>query len=211
MIIGLKGLKNSGKDTVAAYLIKQHGFERKAFADPLKRSVAALLDIPYHEIDKWKNDPNVHVEVVQYASSEDAARKDGNFAFIQGPGTFRQFLQRMGDEASKQVWWDSFWDDLTLPIDGFYHGKKIVITDCRFESNARRVNTCGGYVVQLRRPGFEAQDPHRGEELFPDKMVDYTLMNDGTLDDLYDKINEMLIHLDRLEPRHIGGGMWERV
>ena len=200
MIIGLKGLKNSGKDTVAAYLIKQHNFERRAFADPLKRSVAALLDIPYHEIDKWKNDPNVWVSVHTVGPYDE-------FSTL----TFRQFLQRMGDEASKQVWWDTFWDDLTLPIDGFYHGKKIVITDCRFESNARRINICGGYVVQLRRPGFEVQDPHRGEELFPDKMVDYTLMNDGTLDDLYDKINEMLIHLDRLEPRHIGGGMWERV
>ena len=193
MIIGLKGLKNSGKDTVAAYLIKQHNFERKAFADPLKRSVAALLDIPYHEIDKWKNDPGVRVNV------EFDPPVDG--LHVHYSLTFRQFLQRMGDEASKQVWWDAFWDDLTLPIDGFYHGKKIVITDCRFESNARRINTCGGYVVQLRRPGFEAQDPHRGEELFSDKVVDYTLMNDGTLDDLYDKINEMLIELNSLDNR----------
>ena len=56
MILGLNGLKGSGKDTVGAHLIKEHGFERRSFADPLKKSVAALLDIPYHEIDKWKNE-----------------------------------------------------------------------------------------------------------------------------------------------------------
>lgn len=200
MIIGLKGLKKSGKDTIAAYLIKQHNFERKAFADPLKKSVAACLDIPYHKIDEWKNDPTVHVEVVQYASSDDAAKRDGNFAFIDGPGTFREFLQLFGTEAHREVFGQSFWLDYTLPMDGFYVGKKIVITDCRFENEARRIGSCGGFVVQVERPGFEEKDQHSSEQLFSSRMVDYTIRNTGTLDDLYAETEKMLVELAELQP-----------
>lgn len=37
MIIGLCGLAGSGKDTVADFLVKDHGFVKIALADPLKR------------------------------------------------------------------------------------------------------------------------------------------------------------------------------
>lgn len=178
MIVGLTGLKGSGKDTVAAYLIKEHGFERRAFADPLKKSVAALLDIPYHEIDKWKNDPTMTVE---YGS--------GHML------TFREFLQRFGDEASKQVWGDTFWNDLTLPTDGYYAGRNIVITDCRFESDVRRITICGGYVVSVQRPGLSNKDPHRGEANLPPNLVDYQLMNDGDIQSLNERVETMLYQL----------------
>jgi hypothetical protein len=194
MIIGLKGVKGSGKDTVAAYLIKQHGFERKALADPLKKSVAALLNIPYHEIDRWKNDPKIHVEI----TCDDPTVS--GYAPI-ATQTFREFLQRMGDEASKQIWGDNFWNDLSLPLDGYYHGKKIVVTDVRFESDARRINHVGGFVVQVRRPGFEQQDSHRGENLFPAKMVDWELLNSGTIDTLYENVELMLEDLSSVETR----------
>lgn len=198
MIIGLKGLKGSGKDTVAAYLIKQHNFERRAFADPLKKSVAALLDIPYHEIDKWKNDPEILVGI--YRDEHDGY----NWAVSgKAPITFREFLQRYGTESHRDIFGENFWLDFTLPTDGYYAGRKIVITDCRFENEARRVTASNGYVVQIRRPGHEAQDQHRSEELFPLKMVDYELINDAGLEELYDRIETMLMVLAS-EEREIG-------
>ena len=36
MIVGLSGYARSGKDTVAKTLINQYGFERIAFADPIR-------------------------------------------------------------------------------------------------------------------------------------------------------------------------------
>lgn len=188
MIIGLKGAKGSGKDTVAAYLIKEHGFSRRAFADPLKRSVAALLNIPYSEIDKWKDDPRIFVSVVRQYET------DGPETMYTQ--TFREFLQREGDEATMGVFGENFWLDYTLPLDGYYSGKNIVVTDARFESNARRIRACGGFVVQIRRPGFEdPNDTHRGEKPFPLSMVDYSLINNKELDGLYRDVEEMLDEL----------------
>src|SRR4051812_5088987 len=63
MIIGLTGSKGSGKDTIAAYLIKEYRFERRAFADPMKKSVAALFDIPPWEVDNFKLDSTCYVAV----------------------------------------------------------------------------------------------------------------------------------------------------
>jgi Deoxynucleotide monophosphate kinase len=192
MILGLKGLKGSGKDTVAAYLIKQHSFERRAFADPLKKSVAALLDIPYHEIDKWKNDPDRVVTVHSIPPSLVTAEQQL---------TFREFLQRYGTESHRDIFGKNFWLDYTLPVEGFYSGRKIVVTDCRFENEARRINRVGGFVVQVHRPGLKDKDQHSSESLWPAGMVDYQLENDNSIDQLYEKIETMLTQLGNVERR----------
>jgi len=44
MIIGLCGVAGSGKDTVADFLVKNHGFVKVAFADPLKRICKDVFD-----------------------------------------------------------------------------------------------------------------------------------------------------------------------
>src|SRR5215467_4376192 len=141
MILGLCGLKQSGKDTIAAYLVKEHGFERKAFADPLKRSVAALFDIPFSEIDKLKMDDSILVGVGRHGEEEyDQWIQHIGFHAI----TFRELLQRYGTEAHRDVFGNCFWVDLTLPVQGFYPGRAIVVTDVRFREEAERVKFLGG-------------------------------------------------------------------
>jgi hypothetical protein len=54
-IIALSGWKGSGKDTVAAYLERAHGFKRVSFADPLKDRVSEQFGIARTSLD----DPNL--------------------------------------------------------------------------------------------------------------------------------------------------------
>ena len=51
-VIALSGWKQSGKDTAADYLIKEHGFLRFGFADILKDMVAEQYNIPRESLDK---------------------------------------------------------------------------------------------------------------------------------------------------------------
>lgn len=178
MIIGLTGYKESGKDTAAAYLIKHHKFERRAFADPLKRSVAALLDIPFSEIDKMKNDPNSGIEL----------RGDSD-TFIM----FRTFLQRYGTESHRDVFGKDFWLDHTLPMNGFYVGKNIVITDVRFENEFARVWALNGFIVGIDRPSspLMPKDKHPSEDI-DFNLPDYIITNDGTFNDLYQGVEDCL-------------------
>lgn len=179
IIIGLTGQKGAGKDTVAAYLIKTHGFERKAFADPLKRSVAAMFGIPFHSIDSWKNNEFISVKILNC---------DGIMASL----TFREFLQRFGTEAHRDVFGENFWLDYTLPMDGHYVGRKLAITDARFANEAKRVRAVGGHIVEVKRPGLSEQDQHRSEDGLPEELIDAHILNEGAVDQLYEQIETIL-------------------
>lgn len=186
MIIALCGLKHSGKDTVAAYLVKNHGYERRAFADPVKKSIAGLFDIPFALVDKLKNDPNCIVSVDDGKQHHDM--------------TFRQFIQRFATEAHRDLpeMGDDFWVDLTLPVQGFYEGRSLVVTDLRFKSEARRIKQLDGMIVEVHREGIDNQDPHRSEQEFRYLEVDYTIYNNGSIDDLYVGAELMLENIARL-------------
>lgn len=62
-VIAISGWKRSGKDTIAEQLIKEHSFERVAFADPLKDSVAKEYGIPRSHCDDpaFKEAPILHL------------------------------------------------------------------------------------------------------------------------------------------------------
>jgi hypothetical protein len=51
-VIAISGYKQSGKDTVANYLINKYGVCRISFADPLKDMVAQQYDISRESLDK---------------------------------------------------------------------------------------------------------------------------------------------------------------
>jgi len=191
MIIGLSGQKGSGKDTVAAYLVKEHGFERKAFADPLKQSIAALFDIPFSAIDKFKNIEDLRIVM------EDKHSPSVHYTDM----SFRTFLQRFGTEAHRDIFGKDFWLDYTLPVQGFYPGRAIVVTDCRFSNEANRIRELGGLIVRITRSAaFDEQDQHRSEVM--DFDWDYMIENDGNLSDLYMNVEDMLCHMiDRVEAR----------
>jgi hypothetical protein len=201
MILGLNGLKGSGKDTVAAYLIKEYGFERRAFADPLKKSVATLFDIPFHKIDEYKNDPKIWVELSQ-ADKPILPIGAETFKAL----TFREFLQRYGTESHRGVFGENFWVDQTMPKDAFYSGRKIVITDLRFDNEAKRVHDCGGSVIRIDRPEVDTHDTHVSEAPLAHKLVDFILQNDKGLDELYALTESMLTYIGGARAAEIFGG-----
>ena len=43
MILGLTGLKGSGKDTAAKYLVEKHGWVNVKFADTLENMIRLML------------------------------------------------------------------------------------------------------------------------------------------------------------------------
>jgi hypothetical protein len=183
MIVGLAGFKGSGKDTVAAYLVKQHGFERKAFADPMKQSIAAMFNIPFTDIDKYKNDSEIMVSI-------EACTNDGD-TWRYSSQTFRELLQRYGTEAHRDVFGKDFWLEYTLPSNGYYAGRNIVVTDVRFSNEAKRVKDFGGSIWFINRiTNRSSFDPHSSETL--DFGTDVTVPNSSTIEDLYARIEEAL-------------------
>lgn len=163
-IIALGYRARSGKDTVGDYLVNKWGFTRIAFADKLKQVVTLLSG-------KDAFDPDFKTD-------------------IQACGlTGGQMLQQVG-VAIRNVH-ENFWIDAS-GLTGFamLPHARIVVTDCRFKNEAAAVKKLGGHLVEVRRPGLPT-DMHSSEVgglLVP---WDHVLHNDGTLNQLYSKVDEL--------------------
>ena len=197
MLLGLTGKAGSGKDAVAAYLVKEYNYERRAFADILKRSAAALLGIDPAEFEELKNDPTALVIV-------DREESRGTYETISKMNV-REFLQRYGTESHREIFGNNFWVDQLLPKSGFYIGRRIVIPDCRYKTETDRVVSLGGKIVKVSRPTSkipnEAYTRHTSEIEQEHLPVDYVLDNSGSLDDLYFEIDRMMVTL-KYPPEH---------
>lgn len=193
MLLGLTGLKGSGKDTVAAYLIKEYGFERKAFADKLKQSAAALFGINPAEFETLKNDESIRLETTE------SGILWSELADYAGPKIsigFREFLQRYGTESHRDVFGYNFWVDQVLPVAGYYADRDIVITDVRYFGESERIKNLKGYVVRVVRGNpMQDSDTHSSEADQVKIEADYELDNNGTMKYLPNKVDEMLVEL----------------
>ena len=75
-------------------------------------------------------------------------------------------------------------------------GKRVVVTDCRFMNEAQAVQDIGGVVVGVCRPDTwtgRTDDQDRAEAAVYDgwdRVVDVTLVNNGTLPDLVFKVRD---------------------
>lgn len=188
MIVGLTGYKGSGKDTAADYLVEVHGFRKVAYADPLKDSVSALFDIDRTDIEEWKNDPDIHVTITRTPSFKNI--------ILERRFSFREFLQRYGTEAHREIFGEDFWIKQFRALASS-DDKRLVIPDVRFRNEAQLIRESGGHLWRLiRKP--PTGDQHISEdlsELLP--FVTSTIANTGELIHLYDVLDAMVTnHVD---------------
>lgn len=175
MLVGLTGNKGAGKDTVAQFLIEDQGFVRMAFADKLKEAVCNLLDISIEQVEAWKDDPSDPVFISvwsQYSGGHHYASM-----------SWGKFLQRFGTEMGRNTFGGNFWVDLIEQEWISTGNQHVVITDVRFDNEAAWIINRGGYIIEVKRPGYEP-DGHASEEPLPVDMIDSTIYNNGTLRDL---------------------------
>lgn len=170
MLIGLNGFKGVGKDTVADYLVSKHGFEKRAFADPLKQAVANLFDISREDVDRYKD-------------------LDASVQVLGKPMSWRVFLQRFGTEMARETWGEDFWVDMAFR--DYVKGSNIVFSDARFSNELRYIQVLGGINIQIVRP-FYGSDGHASEiEPLPE-LIDYVVGNSRTIPDLYENVDWVL-------------------
>lgn len=115
-IYAVSGYKRSGKDTTAEHLVKQYGFQRVAFADPLKDSVAKEFSIPREHCDDpaFKEKPILHLPVSpKDAFSLNLSRfmfrefrdAEGNVPMEPVTDASNTFLGLMGRNKVAQLYW----------------------------------------------------------------------------------------------------------
>jgi hypothetical protein len=184
VLIGLTGKAGAGKSTAGTYLAEAYGFELRSFAAPLKASAASLLGVDVSDLEMWKNEPGVTVEVWR-------DHPEGQMAIRRM--TMRQFLQRYGTESHRDVFGSDFWVEQGMA--GVYReslrapGTRIAWTDVRFPNEAEAIRAKGGIILRIDRHGAGA-GAHISEQL--DLAPDVIVENNKTIDAMRDTLDGVL-------------------
>jgi len=185
MIIGLGHVARSGKDTAAHALVRDLGFERRAFADKLKQLAVAADPI---------------VTTATQATNVGSGKGRLNWV-VRGMGLeqakdvypeVRRFLQDLGAGA-REVFGDNFWIDMCLPEVEWVGSplSDVVVSDVRYENEADEIRRRGGKLIRINRPGMYAAG-HETETALVDFDWDEEVDNDGSVQDLEQKIVKLV-------------------
>lgn len=102
----------------------------------------------------------------------------------------RALLQDLGMAARKYN--PRFWiEQLTWPIKSRAHNLPQVFTDVRFQNEADYVRSIGGIIVRIVRPGIISGN-HESELKQSEIPADIEIVNDGTIEDLHNKIRAII-------------------
>lgn len=141
MIIGICGFIGSGKDTIADYLVNNHGFRRESFANTLKDAVSAVFGWDRTMLEGRTKEARAWREEVDTWWAE---RLDMPHL------TPRWVLQYWGTEVCRKSFHDSIWI-ASLEHKLLSSNDDIVISDCRFPNEIQAIKNAGGKVVRVVR------------------------------------------------------------
>lgn len=171
MIIGLTGLSGAGKDTVANWLVDNKGFERRAFADPLKNLLYGL-------------NPSVRTRENVSLKLREIIDREGSWdrAKLVHP-EIRNLLQKFGADFIRDQIDPDFWVKLGMyDVDS---NANLVFSDVRFLNEADAIRKAGGTIVNVHSSMAELRRmKHVSENVSLD--YDVQIVNDGTLSELFD-------------------------
>lgn len=203
-IVCLSGNAGSGKDTVADYLVNHYGYKRMAFADPLRDIVQLVFAMDEENV--WdrklrelplKYLPNLTDEKVAHLLSESSSQEEF-FSKLNDEQfwSVRKLLQYIGTEMFRnEIWADTWINNFNQRIEP---GFNYVLTDVRFPNELSVVKEkFGGKILfaEVVRDGCDGKNVglanHESEK--HKFSMDIKIVNNGTLEDLYHKVKELIV------------------
>lgn len=179
-IIGFGHRRRVGKDQSAKFLDTLLRVERPKLK-VVKVSFAAKLKETTYELYKWAG----LQRGVFYESDEGAKLKEVVLAAIgMSP---REIWIKAGNKL-REVYPDT-WIDAALR--NFPGAEIIIATDVRFRNEVDKIHQLGGRVYKIIRPSEPLFDDVSDSALETYTGWDGTIMNDGNLNDLYNKIQKL--------------------
>jgi len=169
-LMGITGKAGAGKDTIADYLVREHGFTKLSFAGPLKAMLAAAgMPEPANRADKELPVPG--------------------FDF-----TWREAAQTLGTQWGRSLDPD-IWVKVMERKLAQWPEARVVFSDVRFENEAAVIRRLGGKVLHVigRHAELGENAGHASEAGIAFlNCVDYYIDNSGDLIRTCTKVQRIL-------------------
>lgn len=180
MIIGICGAQSSGKDTIANYLVKTHGFVKLSFASALKDIVAIIFGWSREQLEGLTPEDRQWRETI-----DDKWAKTLNMPAL----TPRYVLQYLGTEVFRNHFHHDIWTKIIENQLSLY--ENIVISDCRFVNEITMLRNHGGKIIQIHRNNEFAHNEfaHSSELEWTACYYDWVIKNNDTIENLYKQVN----------------------
>ena len=200
MLIAVLGKKRSGKDTFSDYIINKYGFIKYSFADPLKKGIQCFFNLTDEQLNnqelketvdpRWGVSPRKLFQVI------------GTDIFQH---SLQKFIPELEIESRKhwvilfKQWYEQYLNENKNKNEN--KNIKVIISDGRFLHEIEEIKKLGGKVIKIIRPVLNDNnndDNHQSEieiDTIPDTFIDYTIINDGSLNDFYNKIDDFILLL----------------
>lgn len=203
MIISITGLIGSGKSTVAEYLVSQHGFKEESFASSLKDAISVIFNWDRELLEgKTKESREWREQVDPWWSKR----------LHMSKLTPRWILQYWGTEVCRYGFQSEIWvASLENKLKDL--NSNVVISDSRFRNEFNSLKKSGAHLIKVTR----GDDPewvadalaakkgdhqaiarihqlgiHESERAWIDTNFDAILDNNGTTEELYKQIDDLL-------------------
>lgn len=174
------GRKRSGKDTFAAPLLEEYGFQRVSYADPLRAAALRLDPLVGRPAFRGNLSPSHDVRLSQVVEELGWEKAKDLVPEV------RRVLQRLGTDAVRTMDPD-FWVRAAMrevDVRRLDLGARIIMTDVRFPNEADAIRERGGILLRLWRPEAIVADAHSSETALDDYPDDAIVSNEGTPEEL---------------------------
>lgn len=205
MILSLSGLKGSGKDAVASFLIRKYKFTRISLADPLKEVCARVINKP---IDIFHNvaikDKNFDI-ALQFDDTmlANLAFELNSLQYDVTPSLFSSFLGTqlrnprevltfIGTDLCRKYVDNDIWLKLAKQAIENTEGN-IVVTDSRFANERNMIKNLRGILAFVDRPSvtqsFDRTSAHESETDQLNESYNVYINNNDSLNSLEQEID----------------------
>ena len=192
------------------WLEEQSGFDTKKFAGKLKQIGSILSGVP---VEKFEDQEFKKLNMSSDWDHELVGEDWVDLKPVLVPMTYREFLQKLGTEAMRDglhtnVWVNALFADYkekwvntgdSVEGGGVSFKKKYpnwIITDMRFPNEMEAVVEKGGLTIRVTRPVEKSKTTarlHPSETSLDKAEFNYEIINDGTIKELAEKVQIILI------------------
>lgn len=181
--IGLAGKSGSGKDVVADFICEQFGYTKMAVADAIREEAEDFIKTVFADTGLPESFSVVVDAFVRAVWDKPTAPE------------IRVLLQWWGTEYRRRIDEDYWVKRLSQRMAKY---DLLVISDVRVPVEMVTIREAGGEIWLVERPGIESVGipNHHTEVALNDAVFDRVIHNDGTLEDLYGKVSDLISSKD---------------